>query len=241
MTDVAVVIAWRDNGDAVRQANLARVLDHLCEWNPDYPIQLSDDGRESGPFNRSAAYNRGMAKTPADVYVFHEADMLVPFDQLDQAVQVAATSPGLVVPFGQYYYLSAEDSRRLLTETFTPEPLWTMQSIGPVNVLSAESMRLVGQWDETLSGHGYDDNCMERAFRVACQSPTHHVGGPAWHLWHEMAYAPWERGTPASDPENFSEAEVAATEWNRNRLKKYQRAVHPHEVRTLTTETRLWQ
>lgn len=242
--NVACVIPWRSSGDPDRRANLDAVVAHLTGWAQGRPVVLSSDGREAGqPFNRSAAYNAGMALALAEVYVFNEADMLVPYEQLDAAVRVAAASPGLVIPFDAYHYLSREDSTQVLAgaHPMSFDPLWTMKSIGPVNVVSAESMRMVGQWDETLSGHGYDDNCMERAFRIACNSPTHHIAGPAWHLYHDMAYAPWERGTPASNPANFSPEEVRATEWNRNRLRQYQKCAHPHAVRLLTMETRDWK
>lgn len=237
MHDVSVVIAWRDSGNANRQANLAAVLDHLTQTG--LPIVLADDGKTEGPFNRSAAYNHGMRLAPAEVFVFHEADMLVPFPQLEAAVELAREGLGLVVPFDQYRYLSEDESRLVLSGQIHPweaEPEWTMDngtSIGAVNVVSAESMRWVGQWDETLEGHGYDDNVMHRAFEVAC-GPTRFVHGPGHHLWHPMAFAPWERNTEAAQAKNFTPAEVDATMRNRIRLREYQAATTPEQIRELT-------
>jgi len=47
--------------------------------------------------HRSQAYNRGARFVDADVVVFAEADMLVPYSQIRQAVAMAAAAPGLVV------------------------------------------------------------------------------------------------------------------------------------------------
>lgn len=238
MHDVSIIIPWRDNGNANRQANLARMLDHLTETG--LPIVLASDKRQSGePFNRSAAYNHGMELSPSRVYIFHEADMIVPLDQLSDAYQTAELGLGLVVPFTEYRYLSSEDSRAVLSGSNDPydlAPEWVMgngRSIGAVNVVSAETMAQVGRWDEQLSGHGYDDNAMHLAFEVAC-GPTRYVEGPGVHLWHPMSYAPWERGTPASDPANFTEAERRATVNNKHRFRLYKLAETPDDVRTLT-------
>lgn len=237
MPDVSIIIPFRGE-DPHRQANLTRVLDHLAATG--LPLVLGSDGRQNGhPFNRSAAYNDGMAKSPSEVYVFHEADMLIPLDQLARAIDLAREGLGLVVPFTEYHYLPQEGSRLVLSGTAEPEdvaPEWIMgngRSIGAVNVCSSETMRWVGCWDETLSGHGFDDNAMYHAFETAC-GETRYAAGPGRHLWHPMAYAPWERGTEASDPTNFSAAELAATEHNRTRLVSYRRATTPEQVRMLT-------
>jgi len=100
--NVAIVIPFRDRGnDPLRPANLRCVIEH---WDGcDVPVWLSDDGRVGdAQFNRSQAYNRGAWFVDADVVVFAEADMLVPYSQIRQAVAMAAAAPGLVVPFIQY-------------------------------------------------------------------------------------------------------------------------------------------
>lgn len=237
MHDVSIIIPWRDSGQPHRQANLVRVLDHLAEL--DLPLILAPDGRDSGPFNRSAAYNEGMRLSPSEVYVFHEADMLLPLDQIRDGVDAAATGLGMVVPFTTYRYLTEDDSRQVISGAVSPaacQPEWIMdhgRSIGAVNIASAESMAWVGQWDTRLEGHGYDDVAMMHAFDTACGG-VRLIEGPGHHLYHHMAYAPWERGTLASNPENFPPEEVAATARNRARVKMYQRATTPEQVRHLT-------
>src|SRR5512139_2601403 len=103
---VAIVIPWRDKGDAARADNFDIVYSYLRDLALG-PVIVAGDGRSGmAPFNRSAAYNHGASSLDADVYVFIEADLLVPADQLFAAVRQASELPGLVVPFSEYRYLS---------------------------------------------------------------------------------------------------------------------------------------
>lgn len=237
MPDVSIIIAWRDTGNSERQASLTCVLDHLAPLG--LPMILASDERADGsPFNRSAAYNQGMRLSPSEVYVFHEADMLCPHDQLIAGVALAGEGLGLVIPFTTYRYMGIEESRFILSGVDPMEfaPWFEMRhgrSIGAIGILSAESMRWVGQWDENLSGHGFDDNAMYHAIDTAC-GPARYVDGDASHLYHPMAYAPWERTSDAANPANFSPAEVKATEENRRRVGLYEAATTPEQVRALT-------
>lgn len=236
MTDVSVLIPWRDSGDTNRQINLVKTVDWLEDLG--YPIYLCPDGKTEGPFNRSAAYNYGLRNFPADVYVFHEADMLIELSQIQQAISAADAGIGLVIPFRRYRYLN-EDASRIVINGFPPKDAyheWVMdhgRAVGAVGVASHESMKWVGGWDESLMGHGYDDRCMVVAFETACGS-VRYVDGDGVHLWHPMAYAPWEKNTWSANAENFDPAEVAATRYNQNRLTEYLAAKTPEDIRELT-------
>ena len=153
--NVAIVIPFRDRGnDPLRPANLRCVIEH---WDGcDVPVWLSDDGRVGdAQFNRSQAYNRGAWFVDADVVVFAEADMLVPYSQIRQAVAMAAAAPGLVVPFIQYRYLTPEDSGLVRAHDIEPGgciPESTMdngESIGAINVESAEEIPRVASLSPT--------------------------------------------------------------------------------------------
>ena len=236
---VTILIAWRDSGDPDRQANLIAVLDHLVDL--DWPLILCDDGRENGqPFNRSAAFNWGIAHNPSDVYVFAEADMIVPLDQLADAVVVADHRPGLVIPFTRWRALGPEATylarQGVRPETLRPDRMMDDgRAVGAVGVASAESMALVGRWDERFEGHGYDDRGMYHAFRTAC-GPGTYVEGDAHALWHPPAYSPWEKVTDAANAANYSEADVQATAANRHRMRRYLACQTPEDVRALTME-----
>lgn len=239
MSKPSVLIAWRDSGDADRQANLIAVLDHLVDL--DWPLILCSDGGEPGePFNRSRAFNWGVRNHPARAYVFHEADMLLPLDQLDDGAVIAERRPGLVVPFTRWRALGPEATylarQGVRPETLRPDR--TMddgQAVGAVGIASAESMRLLGQWDENFSGHGFDDRAMYHAFRKAA-GPGTYVEGDAHALWHPPAYSPWEQTSEAANAANYSEADVEATVRNRSRMRRYLAATTPEEVRALTLE-----
>lgn len=230
---VAIIIPWRDKGDTNRKANLSTVLAHLERLDV-APVHVVSDGRD-GPFNRCAAYNNGRRDHQADVYVWHEADMLIPRGQLRAGIQHAATHPGLVVPFTHYHYLSPDATNKVNggadPTTFTPE--WSMPdgaSIGAVGVTSEHTMQTIGQWDETFSGWGYDDNAMLAAFQMV--APTTWVDGPGRHLYHTPGWSPALISTPHATPRPPDE--VAATEANRVRLTKYQQATTLDRVRELT-------
>lgn len=188
MTTAAIVIPFRDRGiDPLRMANLHRVLDW---WNASpWTVTIVGDGRGGDEqFNRSAAYNIGAELTDANVIVYTEADMLLPYEQVEAAISIASSRPGLVVPFTEYRYLSGSASRSvregMAPEEFTPQ--WSKRngtSIGAVNVVSRETLSAVGGYTELTEGNWFDDNIMHRAFEV-CAGKTHWVSGPAFHLYH---------------------------------------------------------
>lgn len=188
MTTAALCIPFRDRGrDPLRQANLDAVLRW---WRPSpWPTLVVDDGRTGdAQFNRSAAYNRAAMRTDAEIIVYTESDMLVPFEQIEQAIDLAAKEPGLVVGFTEYRYMTPDDSEviraDLAPDAYTPESVMgNGRSIGAVNIVSRETLALTGGWCEKTEGAWFDDNIAQRAFDV-CAGPTRWVDGPAWHLYH---------------------------------------------------------
>jgi hypothetical protein len=235
--NVVVVIPWRSKGDAYREANFQHVLDYLI--NADVgEVLVCDDGATRGPFNRSAAYNAGRRHRPdADCYVWHEADMIVPVPQLRAAVRLATASPGLVVPFNTYAYLSKAGAAEVLegASPFGAVAEYKMgdgRSVGAVGVTSSATLTAVGQWDEKFKGWGYDDRAMCRAFQVATGRDTRYAPGYGFHLWHPPA---WEAdGTFRGGTVGVPLDERQATEANKRRLARYKSARTPEQIRALT-------
>lgn len=233
------MVPWRDKGDSWRAANLACVLNHLEALDLG-EVDVYSDGREGcAPFNRSAAYNRGVADHPeAEVYIFHEADMLIPAAQLRQAVRLAAAGVGMVVPFDTYHYLSPEDTRAVRAGEFaftaaTPESVMANgRSNGAVNVLSRATMEAVGCWDECFEGWGFDDRAMGLAFEVACHSVTRYVRGEGTHLWHKPGWSIESRFRGGAD---VPVHEHLATVRNECRYQRYRDARTPEVIRALTS------
>ncbi len=212
-----VVIPFRDRGtDPLRRQNLDAVVKHWEHIHDTTPVVFSDGRTGSEQFNRSAAYNDATRSlSDADGYVFAESDMLISPHQVENAIELAQESPGLVVPFTEYRYLGAESSAKV-REGVQPGafiPRWTMpdgRSIGAINVVSRMTMGMVGQWDETFEGNWYDDDAMKIAFE-ACAGPTRWVDGPAFHLYH----LPGHRG------DHLTPEDKAATAHNKSRLAMY--------------------
>lgn len=194
------------------------------------PIVMDDGRTGSAQFNRSAAYNRGVEESAnADMLVFSESDMLIDCDQLDAAIDLAAATPGLVIPFSEFRALSRGDSEWIRVHMVDPADCATSTvrgyrgSIGAINVLSRETYDLIGRWDEAFEGAWFDDDAMKIAFDV-CAGPTRWVDGPAYHLYHESG----GRG------DHLSESDRRATSRNRLRYRQYQRAKTADQIRALT-------
>lgn len=242
-----IIVPWRDKGDPWRRRNLEVVLKYLAEIDV-APVAVTPDGRSgSAPFNRSAAYNAGVRDNPAEVYLFHEADMIVPAEQLIEAIDLASgrcdsrfanhDPRGLFVPFTTYHYLSQADTERIHSRGIgvdpesVPEYVMNGRATGAVNVISAETMAAVGQWDETFTGWGYDDRAMVRAFHVTSGNPTRYIAGVAQHLWHVPG---WSEDSPFRGGAQIVPSELGATDANRRRYELYRRTSDVGRMRELT-------
>lgn len=220
---VAVIIGFRDRGaDPRRQENLKYVVNW---WGPlGAPVFVVDDGRTGGAqFNRSGAYNRGAARTDADILIYAEADMLIYYyPQIHEAIRLAREAPGLVVPFTQRRELTPEDTDLILQGAATVsgcEPASVQDAnYGCINVLSRETLTAVGCWDEAMDGWAHDDCAMWLAFEKAV-GPTRFVDGPAYHLYHDTL---------------TGDADKSATERNYRRMQLYTQARTPEEIHHLT-------
>lgn len=240
MTNIKVIIPFRlrEGADMRRSANLEVVM--AWWWSHGLKPQVVDDGLEGdAQFNRHRAYNRAVSGNPdVDVFIFSEADMLIPMDQIAVGVKLAHRPngrSGLVVPFMQYRYLSDETTSQLrdafadfsdeelarwiALPTINPQSIFNLipesvmengKSIGAVNIVSRETLEKTGGFTEATSGNWYDDNIIEEGFKFLTGSPTRFVPGPAVHLYH----------LPGWKGEHLSEADKAATQHNRDLLVK---------------------
>lgn len=189
----AVVIPWRDGGDPHRRANFEYVRDYYQALDIG-PVIVSDDGNATGPFNRSAAYNRAFEQAGSDVIVWNEADTIIPVDQLREAIALAIGAVGVVIPFTERHELSPEGAEHVRSGA---DP-WTAEvekvygggrSIGQSNVTSRATLAAIGgRWCEKFSGWGYDDTLMFHAFKVLA-GPPRWVEGKGVHLWHPKPIA----------------------------------------------------
>jgi hypothetical protein len=199
-------------------------------WAHGLTPTVVDDGLSGdAQFNRHRAYNHAVASHPdVDVFIFTEADMLLPIHAVEHAVEMAHEQPGLVVPFTQYRYMSDETTAQIRNQfhDWTPEELMismhngypfglapesTMEqgkSIGAVNVMSRQTLEMTGGFTEATSGNWYDDRIIEEGFKFLTGQPTRWVDGPAVHLYH----------LPGWSGEHLTEADKEATRRNRDLL-----------------------
>lgn len=227
---VAVIIPFRDRGtDPLRSANLTRALEWWSSFAADINV-VSDGLSDGAQFNRHKAYNQGASQTNADVLVFVESDMLIAFDQIDKATALATKTPGLLVPFTERHEFGPEESASIRdhtkqptechAEVIKPKPRRT----GAINVLSRETLRLVGQYDETFEGNWWDDRSMHIAFDM-CAGPTRWIDGPSWHLYH----------LPGHEGAHLTREDKAATAANNRRWQMYRECTTPEQIRALTS------
>lgn len=206
---IKVVIPFRDRGtDLRRGANLEVVMAWWWAHGLD-PVVVDDGLNGDAQFNRHRAYNRAVSRNDADVYVFTEADMLIPPQQVLAAARMAARKPMLMVPFTQYRYLSDERTQQvrnrfsdwlpgeladwILREPHKPSSVFGMEaeevveggkSIGAVNVISREALDITGGFTEATHGNWYDDRITEQGFAYLTGNQTQFVPGPVVHLYH---------------------------------------------------------
>jgi hypothetical protein len=135
----------------------------------------------------------GIARLPTDtqVVLVCDADLLVPAEQLRQAVADAASRPGLVVAFDRYHYLTAEQSWALTADPQLPVPdapatEWTLTtSVGGCHAYSTASLAATGGYPPIFRGWGMEDVAYQRISEMLA-GPTRRIAGPAWHLWHPV-------------------------------------------------------
>jgi hypothetical protein len=232
----AIIIAFRDRGvDPLRQKNLDCVRDYWA--GSGLPVHVVDDGRTGDEhFNRHAAYNRGAAATDADVLCYIESDILLDYQQLNIAIESAASQLGQVVPFEIQRKLTREGSE-LVRDGADPVDVDIEQLIhtaaggvnhGCANVISRETLNLVGRWDEAFEGHGHDDTAACIGFAVATGQQMRYVAGFAHHLWH-LDFDP-----TLTQGDHIRPEDAAAQERNLQRLQLYRQARRPEDIRALT-------
>lgn len=228
----AFVIGFRCRGtDPLRRANLHFVTDYVRSLDLG-PVYVVDDGRTgTAQWCRHAAYNNGARlafNAGANIVTFYESDMILPRQQLADAITAAHTT-GLVVPFSERHELNERDSELIRADTVhystcvgklvLPKPRRT----GAINTISRETFDAVGQYDPHFDGSHWDDRAMHRAFDI-CAGPTRWIDGPSHHLYH----------LPGYEGIHLTDEDRAATESNRRRFGMYKRATTKEQVRALT-------
>lgn len=188
MTDVVVVIAYRDMGCPHRRAS----ADYVWDWYTahGYEVVVSS-GSSDETFTRAAAINSGIRLVDHPVIVQSDPDSLIPDpDRLAAAVRLAADGDGLVVPHNRYLYLTKHVTGHVLAGDFDLADVGPgdcdesgPDGVGNVVVFSRHTWRQAGGFDERFGLRAGDD----AAFRYATEAmvgPIRRLPGDVVHLWH---------------------------------------------------------
>lgn len=189
MTSVGLVIPMFDLGrDKHRMRAFVHTQRHLRALG--WPLALGV-GLTPG-----AARNEGARLGRPAVYVFNDADTMVPLEQIESAVARALTAPGLVFAFTQYGRLGREDTEGVAHHshvwTLTPEEEFDSPPSHGCVAISRECFAEAGRYDERIEV--FEDI----ALTARCEAlwPGRRVEGRALHLWHprigEVGEPAWE-------------------------------------------------
>jgi len=223
-----VVIAHQDRGCPHR----ARAFRYVHSWYVKQGFRVVHWGGGGRDFTRARAINAAIrSHTVAPIVVQSDPDSLVPLTRLQQAIEAARRSEGLVVPHNRYLYTSREAVARI----YDGKPWQHVQvedcdTVGPdglgnVVVFSRATWRKAGCFDERFGLWGGDDAAFAYATTAFC-GPVRRLSGDMVHLWHPRL--------PQSDPSHPAYVEQFAI------LATYRdaAAVGPAAVRRLVWDRR---
>lgn len=186
---LAVLVPFRPSNDLWRRPARNYVEQHLRDTFPNDPLFIVDDGFD--PFSRGASITTWALPLHADVFLVCDADLIVPAGQLREVVRLAGESPGLVIPFDRYLYLTPNQSKKITTPGFKhlpnrPRHSWTMQgSVGGAGAFNRATLDITGGYPPIFRSWGFEDE----AFALLCDElagPTRRVAGDALHLFHPV-------------------------------------------------------
>ena len=165
-----VVIPWREGNGLLRVRAANAVRAHLT--GSGFHVCLADCGE---PWSPGRARNAGAALQPEwDPLLVVDADTIVPWPQLYNAVHLAAAEPGLV--YGYTVYVRCNRDGEDTGEVFEGSASFGCAAI------SRACFDELGGFDESFLGWGYED--LDLARRAGERWPLRRVDGLARHLWH---------------------------------------------------------
>jgi hypothetical protein len=179
---VAVVIPWR-----VSRTHKPRRLE-VCiaalraALPPKAGIRAFDSGHQ--PFNRAASRNGGVSESTADVLVVCDGDAVVQPAPLLAAV-AAAGDGRLHLPYTEVRLLTQDGSEHVqLGNDPHDARVWHTNpySVGGCVVVSRDTWRAAGGWDERFTNWGFEDTAFWAAVDTLLGTTRHE--GTLYDLWH---------------------------------------------------------
>lgn len=170
MSDALIVIGYGGRGTAVRHSAYERVVAHLQELG--WPLRVAIDMNE--PYRLAFSVNRCVRNNPCDVFLLNYADIIVPLEQIEQAVRLAHEAPGQVFAFDEYHRVGEPDGDFEI-------PIEEVNSNGCM-AIQRECFLDIGGYDEKFVGWAMED--LEFNDRCGRHWAARRVPGRLEHLWH---------------------------------------------------------
>lgn len=193
MTSVAVLVPRRPDG-----GQRDRLWAFCSKWwareHPDFDVIEGDD--RAGRFNRARSLNTAKARTTADVLIAADGDVIIPPDQVEAAVKLAAETGRAVLAYEHKGYTPLTEQ---MTESVlggydgrwdTPQGFYRRERsdnhVSSCIVVPRALWERVGGYDERVEGWGPED----RIFHAMCRvlgGGVARVPGKVFHLWHPFS------------------------------------------------------
>lgn len=179
---ISIVMPWRPQPSRIRAFEHTKnyYISLLERRGEPFELVLADN---PGPFNLSAARNRGVAAAEHELILMVDADSIAPEDTILEAINMAGDNRTHYC-FDGFVYLTPEQSEA----AYNGNPP-TLNGGAPhessVMVLTKHAYWTAGGMDERFQGYGGEDN----AFRAATDTmngPSHWHHGIGYSLHHEV-------------------------------------------------------
>ncbi|GGM28165.1 hypothetical protein GCM10011351_12590 [Paraliobacillus quinghaiensis] len=214
MKKISIILPYQsDNGP--RDKAFSWVKKFYEATMPEAELIISS--QKNGTINVSHAFNNAAETAAGDIFVLADADIIYNPAILDEAIKLLEKYP-CVIPFRGVVDLSQDKTNKLL-ET---EPNWPLNTTiddysidnkygsfgGKLKVMSRETYKAAGGFDERFVGWGGEDDAFIYALKTLC-GPFKKLENQVIHLWHPKIN--WYNAPNAKD--------------NRSLLKRYNRAI----------------
>jgi predicted glycosyltransferase involved in capsule biosynthesis len=209
------LLTWRGGNEPSRLSNLHTVLTWLARALPEAEVIVveQDDAPRlagplphpavkviyafnPGPFNKSWGYNLAQRHAGTNLLAFADADLLLPARQLQQAVEICASTYAAVNPYRRLIDLTPEESQYVGQGNFDWQPERPLAAqnreaigervvfCGGLFLIRRDAFIHLGAWDERFRGWGGEDDAMTYKLERARLPATELDDAPALHLWH---------------------------------------------------------
>ena len=204
---VEVIVVEQDTVPRFTPEETPALFRHLFAYNP-------------GPFNKSWGFNVAFRHASSAILAFGDGDVIVPGEQMAQALDACARAYAAVNPYRRIVDLTPEESSVVRQGAFDFSPARAPQSApnregigekvvfcGGVFAVRRDAFVHLGGWDERFRGWGGEDDALSYLVQRARVPAIELDVRTALHLWH-----------PRTHEQTFGQPDYAA---NRQRLAEY--------------------